>query len=285
MEIGMIKDYIKLTKPGIIVGNAITAISGYFMGMKNGFQPLEFFAMLLGLIVIIGSGCVFNNYKDRFIDQKMERTKARALVQGIVSEQNALRFGSTLVAFAITILALFTNTLTLMFAVLGFIVYVNVYTPLKLKSEHGTLIGSIAGAVPPVVGYTASAHSFDLCALLLFLMITFWQMPHFYAIAIYRSSDYKNADIPVLPLVKGFYATKIQMMYYTCLYVLSSLSFYFFKFSGTGYFYTALTLGMMWLIWALKGFQTKCDIKWAKIMFRLSLVVVMGISIALSFKA
>lgn len=277
----MIKDYIKLTKPGIIMGNLITAISGFFMGAKHGFSWIEFLAILLGLTAIIGSGCVFNNYKDRFIDQKMDRTKTRALVQGIISKENAFRFGSVLVASAIVIFALFTNTLTLMLAMLGFIVYVNIYTPLKIKSEHGTLVGSIAGAVPPVIGYTASAHSFDFCALLLFFIITFWQMPHFYAIAMYRSSDYKQADIPVLPLVKGFHKTKLAILYYTILFVIASLSLYFFNFTGKSYFITALILGVMWLIAAIKGFYTSCDITWAKMMFKLSLVCVMGLSIAL----
>lgn len=279
----MIKDYIKLTKPGIIIGNVITAISGFFMGAKQGFSYLEFFGMLLGLIAIIGSGCVFNNYKDRFIDQKMERTKARALVQGVISKENALKFGSVLIAMAIVIFALFTSTLTLMFAMLGFIVYVNIYTPLKIKSEHGTLIGSIAGAVPPVVGYTASNHSFDLCALILFLIITFWQMPHFYAIAMYRSSDYKQADIPVLPIVKGFHKAKLEMLYYTILFVIACLSLYFLNFTGKAYFIVALSLGIIWLIGAIKGFYASCDIRWAKMMFRLSLITVMGLSLALCF--
>lgn len=278
----MIKDYIKLTKPGIIVGNVITAASGFFMGARHGFNPLHFSAMIFGLSAIIASGCVFNNYKDRYIDQKMQRTKTRALVQGVISKESALKFASVLLALSVSIFALFTNTQALLFAILGFVVYVNVYTPLKTKSEHGTLIGSIAGAVPPVVGYTCASSTFDLCALLLFLLITFWQMPHFYAIAMYRASDYKDADIPVLPLVKGFYNTKIQMLFYTLLFIATSLSFYFLNYTGPYYLITASALGLIWLSYAFKGFNAKCDIKWSKMMFRLSLLVVMGISIALS---
>lgn len=278
----MIKDYIKLTKPGIIVGNVITAVSGFFMGSRHGFDALHFSAMIFGLSTIIASGCVFNNYKDRFIDQKMQRTKSRAIVQGVISKESALKFGSILLALSVSVFALFTNTQALMFAILGFVVYVNIYTPLKKKSEHGTLIGSIAGAVPPVVGYTCASGTFDLCAFLLFLLITFWQMPHFYAIAMYRSSDYKEADIPVLPIVKGFYNTKIQMLFYTILFIGASLSLYFLNFTGSYYLITASALGLMWLGYAFKGFKTECDIKWSKMMFRLSLIVVMGISMALS---
>lgn len=278
----MIKDYIKLTKPGIIVGNVITAISGYLLGSSHGFKWGSFFAMFTGLSMIIASGCVFNNYKDRFIDQKMDRTKARALVQGVISKENALRFGSVLISCSIIILFLFTNTLTMLFAILGFIVYVNIYTPMKIKSEYGTLIGSIAGAVPPVVGYTAATNQVNLCAMILFLIVTFWQMPHFYAIAMYRSPDYERAQIPVLPLVYGFHKTKIQMAFYTALFVLSSSLLYFLGYAGMPYFIATLILGLVWFFYSLTGFHTKCDTKWAKTMFKLSLIVVMGMSFMLS---
>lgn len=277
----MIKEYVRITKPGIIVGNLITAIAGFFIGTKKQFDYSAFLAMLFGLSLIIGSGCVFNNYKDRFIDQKMRRTQIRALVQGTISEINALRFGSVLIALSIVILTIFTNTLALISAIFGFIIYVYIYTPLKLRSRHSTLIGSLAGAIPPVVGYSAASHSFDLCSLILFFMILSWQMPHFYAIAMYRSQDYKQAEIPVLPLVKGFFRTKLQMLYYTVLFFLNSLLLYYFNYTGKIYFFTVLALGSLWLLYAIKGLSVSCDITWAKKMFKISLLVVMGLSTAL----
>ncbi len=216
----MIKDYIQLMKPGIIIGNLITSMGGFLLASKGHFE-YKFFWMILGLSLIIGSGCVFNNYHDRKIDEKMNRTKNRALVKKTISPIQALIFGTFLLIISIVILGLKTNFLTLVTALIGFIVYVLIYSPLKIRSVHGTLIGSVAGAIPPVVGYVAYSGRYDLGAFLLFLIITFWQMPHFYAISIYRLNEYGEAKVPVLPRVKGLMATKKQIFLYTFLFLIA----------------------------------------------------------------
>ena len=281
----MIKDYINLTKPGIIAGNLVTAASGFFLGSKLEFSSTRFIFMLCGLCLIIASGCVFNNYKDRFIDQKMERTKARALCLNAISMESALKFGWVLLGVSILCLSLFTTSLALYTALIGFVVYVNIYTPLKTRSEHGTLVGSIAGAIPPVVGYTAASGTLDVGAMILFLIVTFWQMPHFYAIAIYRSNDYEKASIPVLPLVRGFEKTQKQMFIYTLLYTIAALLPYFNKMTGMSYLIVTLILNTIWLGFAFMGFKTQTMVKWAKTMFFLSLIVVMGSSFMMTIDA
>lgn len=277
----MIKDYIKLTKPGIIVGNLVTASGGFFMASKDRFSAELFFSMLCGLSFVIASGCVFNNFKDRFIDAKMTRTKNRPLVAKTIPIFNALLFGSALLLLGLFILYTKTTLLSVWTAVFGFIFYVYVYTPIKHISSYGTLIGSISGAIPPVCGYCAFSGSLNIAAFLLFIIITAWQMPHFYAISIYREHEYKLANVPVLPIVKGLNQTKIHMLFFTALFLFSSMMPYILGYVGTIYFTTLSMLGGFWLYLSLKGFKTSCDIKWSKNMFRFSLIIIMVFSLLL----
>ena len=138
----------------------------------------------------MASACVFNNYIDRQVDKKMERTKNRALVTGLISGRNAILFATLLGLIGNLILFLYTNLLTVFVAGLGFFVYVVLYSLWKCRTIYGTAIGSIAGAVPPVVGYCAVSNHFDAGALILFAMMVLWQMPHFFAIALLHFDDY-----------------------------------------------------------------------------------------------
>ncbi len=275
----MIRNYYILTKPGIIFGNAITAIAGFFLASKGTCNIGLFIAMLIGLSLIVGSGCVFNSYIDKDIDEKMERTRDRPLVQNRVSDRNALIFGTALLCIGSYVLGAYTNPLTLILALSGFFVYTVLYTIYKLRSVHGTLVGSIAGAIPPVVGYCSVSNTFDMAAFILFMIVVFWQMPHFFAIAIYRFHDYKNAGIPVLPVVKGMYETKKQMLFYTIAFTISAIMLTVFGY--TGYFYLTVTLLLCyrWLRLCIQGFSAKDDTIWAKKMFFFSLVIIMSLSI------
>lgn len=278
----MLKEYIQLAKPGIIFGNLVTAIGGFLLASKGQFDLKNFLGMVLGLTFIIGSACVFNNYKDRFMDERMQRTKNRPLVKRSISLFHALFFGIILSLISLVIFGFFTNFLTLFIAAFGFFIYVFVYTPMKGRSVHGTLIGSIAGAIPPVVGYSAYAGKIDLGAWILFAMIIFWQMPHFYAIAMYRISDYSEANVPVLPIVKGIKATKIQMLFYVIAFFLTATLPSILGYTGSIYLLVSILCGSLWLFVSIRGFKTNCDYTWAKQMFRLSLVIVMAISITMS---
>src|SRR5574342_297827 len=153
----MLIKYIKLTKPGIIMGNAITAAAGFMLASKGHFNIWLFLATISGLSLIVAAGCVFNNYMDRNAGKKMIRTQARALAAGTISVRNALIFAIALGAAGSAILAFFTNVLTLFIAYTGFVIYVFFYSLLKYRTMYGTEIGSIAGAVPPVAGYCAVA--------------------------------------------------------------------------------------------------------------------------------
>ena len=275
----MIKSYFMLTKPGIIFGNIITAASGVALASKGHIDIWLFLTMLIGLSCVIASACVFNNYIDRHIDEKMTRTKNRALVKGLIPVKNAIFFGAILILFGSCILALYTNLLTLSIALTGFFVYVVLYSIWKRRSTYGTAIGSIAGGIPPVVGYCAVSNQIDLGALILFTIVVLWQMPHFFAIAMYRLDDYTAASLPVLPVEKGLYVTKIHMLLYIIGFTIATLMLTLCGYTGYTYLIIASLLGFTWLWLCIKGFQVDNDKLWARKMFVFSLVCIMALSI------
>lgn len=270
----MIKDYYLLTKPGIIYGNAITVIAGFSLASKGGIDWWLLFATLAGISLIMASGCVFNNYIDRDIDRLMERTKDRALARGAVSLRGAIIYGAFLGLVGTLILVVHTNLLTVFVALTGLFVYVVVYSLwFKRRSVYGTLVGSISGAAPPVVGYVAVAGSLDLGAGILFLILALWQMPHSYAIALYRLPDYLAAGIPVLPVKKGARVTKIHMLVYIILFIIATLALMVFGYAGYAYAVFLSVLGTAWFGLSVRGFFVSDDKHWARTMFIFSIAV------------
>lgn len=278
----ILRSHLVLTKPGIIMGNVITTICGFAIASQNSFDLRLFIATLLGLSCIIGSACVFNNYMDREMDAKMARTRNRALAKGSVSARGAIAFAAALGLLGTYILAHFTNILTAAIALTGFFIYVILYGIAKYKTSLATLIGSIAGATPPLVGYCAVSDRLDTGALLLFLLIVVWQMPHFYAIALYRFDDYLAASIPVLPVKKGMQATKVQMLLYVLAFIPAALLPTLFGYTGYASLAIGALLGLAWLTLCIKGFNGGDHKLWARKMFRFSLVVVTVLCLALS---
>lgn len=180
----MIKQYLQVTKPGIIFGNLISVIGGFLLASKGVIDYPLFISTLLGVSLVVASGCVFNNYIDRDIDRIMERTKNRVLVKGLIDPKISLIYASILGIAGIVLLYAAANALAMQLAIIGFVVYVGVYSLyMKRKSVYGTLIGSLSGAAPPVIGYCAVTGQFDTGALILLLIFSLWQMPHSYAIA------------------------------------------------------------------------------------------------------
>jgi protoheme IX farnesyltransferase len=278
----MLKTYYYLTKPGIIMGNIITTAGGFFLASQGHIQIALFLETLLGLALIIGSACVINNYTDREIDEKMERTKNRALVRGLISGKSALLFAALLGILGFLTLILLTNLLTACVALIGFLIYVVLYALLKCRSIHGTFVGSLAGGVPPVVGYCAVADRLDLAAFILFMILVFWQMPHFFAIAMYRFKDYSAASLPLLPLVKGPKTAKIHMQIYILVFSITAASLTFFGYTGYFYLAVAIFLSAAWAFLCFTGFYRKDDTSWARSMFRFSLIVITGLFLAMA---
>ncbi len=276
-------NYYLLTKPGIILGNLLTVAAGFLLASKGQIFPELFLSTLAGLAFIIASACVFNNTIDRTIDQKMERTKKRPIAAGLISVKHAIIFATILMIIGNLILFTFTNLLALVVADIGFFIYVVPYTMWKCHTIYGTAIGSIAGAIPPVVGYCAVSHQLDLGALLLFMMLVLWQMPHFFAIAIYRFDDYVAAGIPALPQEKGMVRTKIHMLAYICAFLLVAACLTLFDYTGYIYLTLATLIGLAWLGLGIKGFSSSNDLLWGRQMFRLSLIVIVVICAVIPF--
>lgn len=274
-------NYYLLTKPGIIMGNLLTLAAGFLLAAKGNIDIWLFLETLAGLSLVMASACVFNNYLDRDIDKKMARTKQRPLVQGLISGQNAILFATVLGITGFLILLLFTNLLAFSLAVIGFLVYVVLYTLWKGRTIYGTAIGSIAGAIPPVVGYCAVTNQFDAGAMTLYMMMVLWQMPHFFSIAMMYREEYAAAKIPVLPIVKGNFQTKIHMALYIVIFTLTAVLLTAFNYTGYLYLTIAAAFGLAWLGLCLQGFKTENDKLWSRNMFRLSLAAIGAICIAI----
>jgi heme o synthase len=238
---------------------------------------------IIGVSAIIASGCVINNYFDQDIDKLMERTKNRPTALGLVSTTKTLALAFILFIVG-TITLFFVNTLSLIIAEVGLFFYVVIYTIIfKRNSIYGTILGSISGSTPPVIGYVAVTNKFDLGAILLFLILTSWQMPHSYAIGIFRCNDYKNAKIKLLPVVKGFNLTKWHMLFYIIVFAIMNILL--FKYNYVGYFYlvTAVAFSIAWIYLCLQGFKLENDDKtWARKMFFFSIICITALSIMMA---
>jgi protoheme IX farnesyltransferase len=278
----MLKKYYWLTKPGIIYGNALTALAGFLFAAKWHIDFGLLFAVIAGTSLVIAAACVFNNCIDRNIDKVMGRTKKRALVTGSISLSNAIIFGVVLGLIGFTVLTWFTNSLVVIIGAIAFIDYVVLYGWSKRRSTWGTIVGSISGAAPIVAGYVAVTNRIDIGAILLFLLLVLWQMPHFYAIALYRLDDYKAARIPVLPAVNGLQATKLQVLLYIVGFIAAAIALTGFGYAGYTFLAIMVILSSVWLWKGLRDFHTPDSKSWGRGMFLFSLIIILALSISLS---
>ena len=276
-----IRLYYNLCKPSIVYGNALTAIAGFFLASHGSFQLGVFLAMIAGISLVVASACVFNNYIDRDIDGKMGRTKDRALVSGSIPPSYALIYGAVLGVAGMKLLILYTNLLTAGVALFGFVIYVFVYTYAKRITVFSTDIGALSGAVPPVVGYTALSNNLDAGAILLFLILFVWQMPHFFAISIYREEDYRAAGMPVRPIVTDIFRTKLIMAFYAATFIFAALTLTIIGLAGYAYAVVLALTSVVWFVIGISGFYTHEDKKWARRMFLFSLIVITAFSLML----
>jgi protoheme IX farnesyltransferase len=266
-----VRDYILLVKPGIVMGNLLTMVAGFAFASR-GYWNLPLLAWsVLGLSCVIMSACAWNNYIDRELDRKMRRTQKRPLVTGAISLSQAQQIAVTLSLIGFFALLYGTNVVTTLVAFFGFILYVFGYSFAKYRFSEATLVGAFAGATPTMIGYTAVTGTVDFKTFLLFLVLVFWQMPHFFAIAIYRLRDYSGASIPLLPVQDGIPFTKVAIF---C---------YLLGFVGTSFIIAPYTLpvSMVWLGLGISGFFTTKDTIWAYRMFLFSLVVITVLSLSL----
>lgn len=284
----MLKKYYSLTKPGVMYGNVLTGVAGFLLASRWHIDIILFIATIVGMSLVVSAACALNNYLDRDIDSHMARTKTRATVTGEVSPLRARNFAIILAALGFLILLLWSNLLVVAIGIVGFIVYVWLYGAwTKRQSVHGTLVGSISGAMPILAGYVAARGHFDSGAAIVFFILFFWQLPEFYSISIYRRDEYKAAGLPVMSVVKGTHSTKVQIYIYTLAFVITSLLLTAFGYTGYTYALVMGAFGLYWLRLAMKGLSTRIALEddWARRMFRFSLVMILVLSVMLSFGA
>ncbi len=267
------KDFLALIKIGIVNSNLITTFTGLWLALHfSGMRFLDnldiVFFTLAGSALIIAGSCSINNFYDRDIDPYMERTKGRPTVNGKVQPLNALWLGLALITIGTMFLFLTTLTAAVI-GIIGVFSYVVLYTMWsKRLYVSNTIVGSISGAVPPLIGWAAIDPGLSPIAWALFALMFAWQPPHFYALAMRRVEEYRAAGIPMLPVVKGFKVTKIHIV----LWVAALLPIPFFLVSlGIPFLIMATLLNLGWLALGIYGYRVKDDIKWAKMMFVYSL--------------
>ena len=279
----MIKPYLQLTKPGIIRGNLVAAVGGFFLASQGQIDWPLLLAVCLGTTFVVASGCVFNNYIDRDIDSVMKRTCQRELVQKVIPVSYALLWACILGVSGFAILFYYTSLVAFFFALLGFVVYVGFYSLYyKRHSLHGTLVGALSGACPPVIGYCAVSLQFDIGSAILFLTFCIWQIPHSYAIAIYRFEDYKAAAIPVLPIQAGIDRARYHIIAYIIAFAIASLALTYLGYAGSWYALGMGLLSLYWLYIAKVGFQKMPAEQWGKQLMLFSIVCIMAFCLLIS---
>lgn len=279
-----IRVFAKLTKPGIIAGNIISLTSGCVLGSHANVKWSQICILALGAALVIASGCVVNNAYDRDIDALMVRTQRRPMVGGDVTVKAASIFAVLLLFLG---LVAFYNASRSIVApallIFGYAIYSGVYTfLLKRNSVYGTLVGSVAGAMPPVAGYCATNGKFDGGALLIIMIFSIWQMPHSYAIAIFRKADYEAANIPVLPVVNGVESAKKHIVLYMLAFMCLAPALSLLGYAGQLYLAASSLGGAYWIWLGFKGFKTDNDVKWARQVFSTSIILVTTLCLAMA---
>ncbi len=267
------KDFLALIKIGIVNSNLITVFTGMWLAFE--FNDLHFltqldtvFYTLLGSSLIIAGSASLNNFIDRDIDPLMERTKTRPTVTGKISFPKVMSIGLAFIVIG-TLLLFLTTAMAGIIGLIGVFSYVVLYSAWsKRRHVSNTIVGSISGAVPPLIGWAAVDPNLHMIAWMLFLVMFIWQPPHFYALAMKRCEEYRAANIPMLPVVKGFSTTKRHMIIWIA--ALLPLPFFMGEL-GNAFVALATVLNIGWLALGLSGYKIKDDLKWAKLMFVYSL--------------
>ncbi len=247
------KEYIFLTKPGIVALVLITTLGGVYIGSMGNVDPVLAFWTLLGTGMAAAGSAVLNMVIDRDLDSRMERTQERPLPRGAVSPRSSAVFGISLIVLSLIVMAVFVNLPALILTFVASFTYVVIYSYfLKRRTPLATEIGGISGSLPPVIGYVAGSGEVDLKAFVLFLILFMWQPPHFWALAIKYKEDYGRAGIPTLPVVRGVQITKVRTLLYTAsLLPLSALPS-LIGMTGVLYFITAVVSSLLYIAFTLK---------------------------------
>lgn len=276
------KDYLELTKPKVVLLMLLTAVVGMLLASPPDVLPIK--ALTLGLIGIgfsAGSAAIINHLVDKHIDTQMKRTQARPVATGRIEPKRALMFSFVLGLIGLGLLAVCFNPLSAWLTFISLVGYAVIYTIfLKHSTPQNIVIGGLAGAAPPLLGWVTVTGTLDANALLLVLIIFAWTPPHFWALAVYRFDDYKKAQVPMLPVTHGIKFTKLNIVLYTILMVISTVLPFVSGLCGWVYLISALILGVAFMAFSLITYQSD-DKKYAFYTFLFSIFYLMGLFISL----
>lgn len=264
-------DLLSLAKPRLSSLVIFTTGGAAWLAGGNTAWP-RLIAAVVGTSLIVGAANALNCYLERDVDGLMKRTADRPLPAGRMAPEVALWLGRVLMFIGFPILTLGTNLLTGALAGLALASYVLVYTPLKRRSAHATLVGAIPGALPPLIGWTAITGRIEPAGMVLFLILCLWQLPHFYAISLFRRTEYERAGFVVLPTTLGPTATRRRIVLYTALLVPASLLLVPLGVTGVVYAAVALLAGLGFLAAAFGGLRENATNAWARRFFFGSLI-------------
>lgn len=252
LQVANWRDYYELCKPRVVMLMILTSLIGMFLAVP-GMVPVDVLIIgNLGIALCAGSAAAVNHLVDRHIDQKMARTFNRPVAKGRVEPMQAALFALVIGTLGMVLLVVFINTLTAILTLASLLGYAVIYTLfLKRATPQNIVIGGLAGAAPPLLGWTAVTGEIHGHALLLVLIIFAWTPPHFWALAVHRKDEYAKADIPMLPVTHGEAYTKLHILLYTIIMIIVTVLPYITGMFNWLYLLGALVLGAGFLYWSL----------------------------------
>ena len=277
----LIKNYYELCKPNVVLMMLLCALVGIILASDTLLPLIEILVPLVGIGLCSGSAAAINQIIDREADAEMARTDKRPIPQGEISVTNASIFAFVIGLLGVLILVYFVNSLTAILTIFALGGYAFIYTIfLKRATPQNIVIGGLAGAAPPLLGWASVTNTIEPNALILVLIIFIWTPPHFWALAIYRKDDYAKQSIPMLPVTHGVAFTQLQIVLYTIILFLVSLFPYIVLMSGTIYLTSAIILSSLFLFYSIRLYLSDDD-KYAMQTFWYSIYYIFLIFIAL----
>ena len=261
------QDYIMLMKPRVMSLVVFTAFCGLWLAPGN-IHPIIAFAAILFITLVAGSAAAINMWYDRDIDIIMERTKKRPIVKGLIEADEALPFGVITGIISVLLMALCVNIVSAILLAVTILYYIFIYTIwLKRRSVQNVVIGGAAGALPPMIGWAAVTNDISLQSFILFAIIFIWTPPHSWALALFRLQDYRNCNVPMMPVVKGELYTKKQILIYSIIMAATVTAPYFLSMANILYLIISSVMSVLFLYYAVMLFKDNDGIKAKKLFF------------------
>ena len=259
-KVTLLRSYYELCKPNVVYMMLICAFVGMLLAEESVSSFRYLFVSLTGIACCAASAAAVNQVIDRNTDASMTRTDQRPLPQGELSPTHASLFALIIGILGALILYLYVNTLTMILTLASLVGYAFIYTVyLKRATPQNIVIGGLAGAAPPLLGWSSISNTIDPYALLLVLIIFVWTPPHFWALAIYRKDEYAKESIPMLPVTHGVTFTKLQIVLYTIILFIVSMLPYVVLMSGEIYLFSALILSTIFLYYSINLYFSNDD--------------------------